>query len=134
MLLVGNLRVYSFKLSRLYTASLHNMKPSGQKIGIEFNKSVLVVEQNNYTTKIVNAYITYNLDSWPINPVKYFTVKNCLFGAINIVINSDKSKYVYSTYEIKLDGADLWSFGNDFAKNVAIFRVDNSSSSHTDVR
>ena len=27
-----------------------------------------------------------------------------------------------------------WSFGNDFARNVVIFSVDNSSSSHTDNR
>ena len=26
-----------------------------------------------------------------------------------------------------------WSFGNDFARNVAIFGVDNSSSSHADI-
>ena len=30
------------------------------------------------------------------------------------------------------DSASLWNFGNDFAKNVAISAVDNSSSSYTD--
>ena len=29
------------------------------------------------------------------------------------------------------EGAGSWSFGNDFARNVVIFGVDNSSSSHT---
>ena len=51
-----------------------------------------------------------------------------------IVKNSDKEKYVYSGYEISLDRADSWSFDNDFARNVAIFGVDNSSSSHSDNR
>ena len=46
------------------TAFLHNGRLSGYKIGIQFNKSVLVVEQNNYATKIVNAYIVYDLDDW----------------------------------------------------------------------
>ena len=36
--------------------------------------------------------------------------------------------------EIAFDGEVGWSFGNDYARNVAIFGVDNSSSSHTDNR
>ena len=30
------------------------------------------------------------------------------------------------------DGEGLWSFANDFVRNIVIFGVDNSSSSHTD--
>ena len=51
-----------------------------------------------------------------------------MFGAINIVKNSDKSKY------IAFGGAGSWSFGNDFTRYVVIFGVDNSLSSHTDNR
>ena len=36
---------------------------------------------------------------------------------------------MYSGYAIAL-GAGLWRFGNGFARNVVIFGVDNSSSSH----
>ena len=32
------------------------------------------------------------------------------------------------------DGVGLWSFGNDYARNIIIFRVDNNSSSHSDNR
>ena len=53
-------------------------------------------------------------------------------GATNIVKNSDKSKYVYSGYGIALDGVSLGSFGDGFARNVVIFGVDVSSSSHAD--
>ena len=53
-------------------------------------------------------------------------------GSTNIVKNSDKEKRVYSGYEITFNGAGSWKFGNDFARNVVIFAVDNSSSSHTD--
>ena len=52
----------------------------------------------------------------------------------NIAKNSDKSKYVYSGYEIAFDGIGSWSFGNDIATNVIIFGVNNSSSSHTNYR
>ena len=41
-------------------------------------------------------------------------------------------KLVYSDYGIAFDGVDSWNFGNDFARNVVIFRIDDSSSCHTD--
>ena len=59
--------------------------------------------------------------------------KNSFFGGANIVKNSDKSKYVYSDYGIAFDGAGSQSFGNDFARNVVIFGVDNSSLCHADI-
>ena len=34
-------------------------------IGTQSDKSASVVEENNYTTKIINAYTVYDLDSWP---------------------------------------------------------------------
>ena len=84
-------------------------------------------------TKIVNVYILYELAAWPRNPTNNFKFKNCLFGATNIIKNSDKEKYVYSGYGIKFD-ADSWSFSNGIARNIIIFSVDNSSSSHVDNR
>ena len=47
--------------------------------------------------------------------------------------DNDKEKYVDSRYGITFDGADWWGFGNDFAWNVIIFSVDNSSSSHSGI-
>ena len=35
---------------------------------------------------------------------------------------------------VAFDGAGSWNFGNDFARNVVIFGVDNSWSFHTDNR
>ena len=49
-----------------------------------------------------------------------------------MVKNSDKEKWVYSGYGLAFDGASWWNFGNDFANNVAIRGVRNSSSSHAD--
>ena len=56
-----------------------------------------------------------------------FKFKNCLFGATNIVKGSDEEKYVYSGCGITFESTGSWSFGNDFARNVIIFGVDNSS-------
>ena len=39
---------------------------------------------------------------------------------------------MYSDYWIALDGKGIWSFGNEYARNVVIFVVSNSSSSYTD--
>ena len=43
----------------MYTAFLHNIKLSGHKMGVKFDKDLLAVEQNNYLTKILNVYIVY---------------------------------------------------------------------------
>ena len=60
------------------------------RMGIKYDKDLLAVEQNNYLTNIVNVYIVCDLDAWPKIPLRNFTLKNCLFGATNIVKNSDK--------------------------------------------
>ena len=85
-------------------------------MGIKFDKDPLAVEQNNYLTKIVNVYIVYDLDAWLRNPTNNFKFKNCLFGATNIVKNSDKEKYVYSGYGITFDSGGSRSFDNGNAR------------------
>ena len=85
-------------------------------------------------TKIVNVYIIYDLAAWPENTTNNFKFKNCLFGATNIVKHSDKENYVYSGYGKAFDSVGWWSFDNDFARNVVIFGVNNSSLSHSDKR
>ena len=76
-----------------------------QREYIKFDKDPLVVEQNNYLAKFVNVYIVCDLDTWPRNPTSNFKFKNCLFGAVNIVKNCYKEKYVYSGYGITFDSA-----------------------------
>ena len=84
-------------------------------------------------TKIVNVYIVYDLYAWPRNPTNNFKFyKNCLFGATSIVKNNDKEKYVYSDYRVTFNSAGSWSFDDGTTRNVIIFGVANSSSSHSD--
>ena len=126
MCLVGNRSEYL--ILNLNTVFLHSIKRPEYRIGIKFDKDSLAVEQKNYLTKIVNVYIIYDLQSWPRNPADNFKFKNCLFGATNVVKNSDKENYIYNGYGITFDSADSWSFDNDFARNCVIFVVNNSSS------
>ena len=74
----------------------------------------------------------YNLDDWPRNPTNNFKFKNHLFRATSVVKSSNEEKCVYSGYKTISDGAVSWSFDNDTARNVIIFGVDNSSTSHSD--
>ena len=113
---------------------MNSIKLSECIIEIKFDKDSLAVEQNNYLTKIVNIYIVYDVDAWPRTRTSNFEFKNCLFGATNIVKNSDKEKHVYRGYRITFGSAGSWSFDNDFVRNVIIFGVDNSSSSHSENR
>ena len=43
------------------------------------------MEQSNYATKIVDAYIVCDLDDWPRNQLNNFVLKHCLIDATNIV-------------------------------------------------
>ena len=74
-------------------------------------------------------YIVHKLDAWPKILLRNFILKYCLFGVTNIVKNIDKENYLQSGYRIAFDGKGEWSFGNDYAGNVIIIGVDNSSSS-----
>ena len=52
--------LFKSKFLPLHGALLPNVKYFGYKIRIQFNDTPLVFEQNNYTTKTVNAYIVYD--------------------------------------------------------------------------
>ena len=60
------------------------------------------------------------------------TTCNLKIAATSVVNNSDKEKYLYRGYGITFDSAGSWSFNSNTARNVIIFGVDNSSSSHAD--
>ena len=70
---------------------MSNVKWFGYKIRIQFNSTLLVVEQNNDQNTGL-----YDLDNLPRNLPNNFVLKNCLFGMTDIVKNTNKSKYEYS--------------------------------------
>ena len=82
---------------------MHSIKISEHRMGIEFEKDPLAVEQKYYASEIVNVYIVYDLDAWPRNASNNFKFNNCLVGATSVVKNSDKEKYVYISYGITFD-------------------------------
>ena len=61
------------------------------------------------------------------------TIKNCLFGAVTLIKNSDIDKYRYSGYGIGFDRRGSFSFlAGRFGQNVIIFGADMNSSIHID--
>ena len=98
----------------------------------KLDKDHLIVEQNNYLTKVVTVYIVFDLNNWLIILLRSLTPKNCLFVASSTVKYSNKGNWVYTGYGIVFDGKSEWSFGNDYARNVIIFSADKGSSFHTD--
>ena len=69
--------VYNSELVTLHGAFLPSIKYFTRKIGMLFNNAPLVVEQNNYSTKIVNVYIVYDLDNKPKLLLRNWAVKKC---------------------------------------------------------
>lgn len=59
------------------------------------------IEQNNYLTQFVNIHIVYDLDNWLRNMLNNLHEK-CFLKTTNLVRYSNKSKHVYSGYEMNL--------------------------------
>ena len=70
--------LFESKILPLHGAFLPYIKYFGYKIGIQLNNNRLVVEQNNYTTKVVNTYIFYDLGTWQKILLKSFTLNKLL--------------------------------------------------------
>ena len=99
------------------------------RVILKFNNSALVQKRFSslYSNFVSNLYIVYEFNNWPSNPSK-----TCLFDTVKLTTNVDESKFNYNVWGIVFDGECSWSFGNGFARNVVIFGVGNSWSSHTD--
>ena len=99
------------------------------KIRVKFLGSCLKQDKSTITHKnIVNIYLGAS-SSNNNDP----TIKNCLFGAVTLIKNTDIDKYRYSGYGIGFDRRSSFSFpGGGFGQNIIIFGVDMNSSIHVD--
>ena len=125
----NNIDLFSVNNSNNNSSTLLN-KNNGS--GVTFNGSYMKQNKLGYAHgKIVNLYIVQELKNRRIdNPD--FTVQNGLFGALKITKNANTSHYKYEGYEICFDGESSFSFGDRIgAKNVIIFGVNTSNSSHS---
>ena len=104
----------------------------GTKIRVKFNGDCLTQEKITFNDgKIVNIYNFYELEK-SVNISSYPTAENCLFGAVKLTKRVDVNLYKYSRYGIAFDRKGSYSIGDEVGRNVIIFGVDMSSSSHID--
>ena len=83
--------------------------------------------------KVINLYISYTVSPWLKNLNTDFTLKNYLFGSVELTKNADLDKYKYSGYSRGFNSRSEFLFtGESMGKNVIIFGADTSSSVHID--
>ena len=101
----------------------------GTKTIARFNGSCLKQGKVTYNHgKIVNIYIVYELSMFYVG--SFFTLGNCLFGAVSLTKNANIDKYKYSGYGIGFNRKGSYPIGNEVSRNVIIFGVDIGSFPH----
>ena len=85
----------------------------------------------NDNEKIVNIYIIYEIEK-SVNISRDPTLENYFFGAVKLTKHIDIDRYKYSGYGIGFERKGFFSISDEVGKNVIIFGVDTSSSSHID--
>ena len=104
----------------------------GTKARVKFHGYCLKQEKISIDyKKIINIYIVYVIDRY-VNISSDSTLENCLFGAVKVTKHVDIDLYKYSGYVIGYDIKGFFSIGDEIGRNVIIFVVDMSSSSHID--
>ena len=97
----------------------------------------LLIQQINFFLQhfffLLNLFIVYELDSWPLDSNFAFALDGCLFGGVKLTKNADPDKHSYSGYGNGLDTSVYHSLlDGSVGKNVIIFGVDMNSSVHID--
>ena len=103
--------------------------------GNYFQQSNVIIRNNH---NVINIYVVYELDTITSSRDTTFTIKNALFGAMQITKNTDTSKYDHKEYGICFDKGG--QFGHTItegnlahttnARNVLISGVDMSFNVH----
>ena len=68
--------------------------------GSHFQQNNVLTTNNDHVinVNVINIYIVYKLDPTITSKDTTFTIQNALFGAMQININADTSKYNYKGY------------------------------------
>ena len=81
----------------------HSLSPKlkwhNSKMRVEFKEGCSKKDKVNFTpSNVVNLFTVCKLSIWAKD--YYFTLNNCLFGAVKLTKNADPGKYSYSKYGI----------------------------------
>ena len=121
-------------------SNLPNLKNDGRMnvylSGNHFQQNKVIIRNNN---NAINIYCVYKLDPIASSRDTTFTIKNALFGAMEITKNTDTSKYIYKGYGICFDEGGTFSHKitergfthTTLGRNAIVFGADMSFSVHT---
>ena len=94
---------------------------------MNFNGSCSTTDRVFTPNKIINLYIVFKIESWPIYTEDALALRNSLFGGVKLNKNLDPDKYFYSGYGISFDIHGTFSLSSGrIGKNVIIFGYDTS--------
>ena len=97
--------------------------------GNNFQQNKVIIRNNN---NVINIYCVYQIEPISSSRDDTFTVRNALFGAMQITKNADTSKYKYKVYGICFDEGGLFSIENiNDGRDVIIFGVHENSVIHS---
>ena len=103
---------------------------NNSRIKLEFKESCLKQDKSLFTpNNVVNLYIVYELNVWSQDLNAELTLRDCMFGNVQITINADPDKYYYSGYGIGFDCYSLFFIPNFNRGKYAIILGDYISSS-----
>ena len=106
----------SWKSNAMLEENIENITKSGSNFpptfvdyhvlpDINFNGHCLIKNNIFIPKKVINLYVSYILNPWLKNSSTDFTLKNCLFGSVELTKNADLDKYRYSGYGIGFDSS-----------------------------
>ena len=107
---------------------------NNSRIKLEFKESCLKQDKSLFTpNNVVNLYVVYELNVWSPDLNAELTLRDCMFGNVQITINADPDKYSYWGYGIGFDCHSLFFIPNfNCGKYVIILGDYISSSVRTD--
>ena len=104
------------------------------KVKVNFSGNLLKQDKIYNHKKTVNICTVYRLSPHTSSNTD-FTLKDCLFGAVELTKNLDPDKYNYSGYGIGFDSRSTFTHTDgSYGVNVIIFGWDLSNSSHSSNR
>ena len=125
------------------SGGLPNIKDDGRLYvylsGNHFQQNKVIIPNNVY---VINIYCVYEIQPIASSRDTTFTIQNALFGAMEIIKNTDTSRYNYKGYGICFDEGGTFSHRitedgrthTKLGRNVIIFGVDMSFSAHANNR
>ena len=102
---------------------------------MQFKRDLSVQNKVTYNHRpIVNIYVVYRLSPHTSSNTG-FTLKECLFGTVELTKSADVDKYKYSGYGIGFDSRGTFTYpSDDYGVTVIIFGCDLKSSVHANNR